>query len=189
MKNFTKVLGIVAMASTLSMVGCGTTHASENPTTGKASIGYQGVLGGNLLNGVSTRYWVNDNVGLEGNLFYGTAGIDIGSSHIGDANLFLGTAKVLYSPVVKENSKFYVGVEGGYGSVGLNDATHSLIPDTTIWTVEPLVGVEFGVKELPELAFNFEVGYKFNHVNIDTPDEVDLNLDGVTVAVGAHYYF
>lgn len=186
-----KSLLLAALALAL---GAGT--ASAAPNAEKFGLGYQGVVAGSFLQGVSGRYWFNDNVAGEVNLFYGTVGLDDvspGGVHLGDADLLLGTAKVIYAPVVKANSRFYVGLEGGLGSIDLNlDQDLPLIggsglSNTSVWTVEPLFGAEFYLSEIPELGFNFEVGYKFHHVNFE--DSTDLNIDGTTVAFGAHYYF
>ncbi len=177
----------VVLAALALALGAGT--ASAAPNANKFGLGYQGVVAGNFLQGISGRYWFDEKVAGELNLFYGTVGADAGSVHLGDADLFLATAKVLYAPVVKPNSRFYVGLEGGLGSIGGDVAS-----DTSIWTVEPLVGAEFNFTEIPELGFNFEVGYKWHHINtsdlsVQGADITDLNIDGTTVAIGAHYYF
>ncbi|MEI7824319.1 MAG: hypothetical protein WCI01_03395 [Chlorobiaceae bacterium] len=180
-----KTVGLVALALAL---GAGT--ASAAPNAEKFGLGYQGVFAGNFLQGVSGRYWFSDTIAGEVNLFYGTVGVnDVtpGGDHLGDADALLGAVKVMYAPVVKANSRFYVGLEGGLGSVGLNVFGDEVLPNSSVWTVEPLFGAEFFLSEIPELGFNFEVGYKFHHLNFN--DSVDLNIDGTTVAVGAHYYF
>lgn len=180
---------VLAVALAL-MFGAGT--ASAAPNAEKFGLGYQGVFAGNFLQGVSGRYWFNDTLAGELNLFYGTVGVDEsapGGDHLGDADALLGTLKVIYAPVVKANSRFYVGLEGGLGSIGLNTdfGPGFGLNNTSVWTMEPLFGAEFFLSEIPELGFNFEVGYKFHHVNFE--DSVNLNIDGTTVAVGAHYYF
>ncbi len=176
----------VVLAALALALGAGT--ASAAPNAGKFSLGYQGVVAGNFLQGISGRYWFDEKVAGEVNLFYGTVGVDVSPVHLGDADLFLATAKVLYAPVVKANSRFYVGLEGGLGSIGLNTVIpNANLTNTSVWTVEPLVGAEFNFTEIPELGFNFEVGYKWHHVNFE--DSADLNIDGTTVAIGAHYYF
>lgn len=186
-----KMKKAVVAAGLAVLLGAGT--ASAAPNAGKVGLGYQGVVAGNFLQGVSGRYWVNDTIAGELNVFYGTAGLALGGSDIGDADLLLGTAKVLYAPVVKSNSRFYVGLEGGLGTADVQDDTGSsiLAGDITVWTLEPLFGAEFYLSEIPELGFNFEVGYKFHHIGYDvaSSDVLDINLDGTTVAFGAHYYF
>jgi hypothetical protein len=163
------------------MLGAGTASAQD----GKIGLGYQGIFAGDILNGVSARYWIDKNWGAELNVFYGTIGADINGTDIGNVDLLLGTAKVLYAPVVKANSKFYVGIEGGLGSVG-----GDIDPvDVSIWTLAPLMGVEYSFSDIPELGLNFEVGYKLHNVNVDTPGpEVDVHINGTFVSLGAHYY-
>ncbi|NTW56647.1 MAG: hypothetical protein HGB20_06345 [Chlorobiaceae bacterium] len=166
------------------MLGAGTASAQD----GKIGLGYQGIIAGDFLNGVSARYWFDKNWGAELNVFYGTAGLDFDNTHAGDADLLLGTAKVLYAPVVKATSKFYVGIEGGLGSVGGDNPLTDNV-DISLWTISPLFGVEYSFSDIPELGLNFEVGYKFHHVNADTPGpEIDVNVDGTFVSLGAHYY-
>ncbi len=188
-----KVRKVITAAALALVFGAGTASAATSepvaPNCGKFGLGYQGVVAGSFLQGVSGRYWINNNVAAEVSLFYGTAGIDSGSSHVGDADLLLGTAKILYAPIVKANSRFYVGLEGGLGDVNLNGNSNPLLPDTSVWTAEPLFGAEFNFAEFPELGVNFEVGYKWHHINADANPDLDINLDGTTVAFGAHYYF
>jgi len=58
-----------------------------------------------------------------------------------------------------------------------------------------LVGSEFSLPFMPEVAFNFDVGY--NYVDGDSDikyagrkvADVDLDLDGIFVTWGVKYYF
>ncbi len=177
------------------MFGAGTVSAAEAPNAGKFGLGYQGVFGGSILQGLSGRYWVNNNVGTELNLYYGKAsieGINFFANSL-DGDLLLATAKVLYAPVVNPHSKFYVGIEGGIGSVNLSADDESTPGDIGVYVVNPLIGSEFNFSEFPEIGFNFEVGYKFHHISYkndpDVPDDISINLDGTFVSLGAHYYF
>ncbi|ACF44649.1 hypothetical protein [Pelodictyon phaeoclathratiforme] len=189
-----KIRKAIAAAALALVFGAGTVSAAtsqpEAPNCGKFGLGYQGVVAGSFLQGVSGRYWFDNNVAGELNLFYGRASVEMGSSELGKGDLLLGTAKILYAPVVKTNSRFYVGVEGGLGSIDGNIGSSMSLPDTSVWTAEPLFGAEFNFTEFPELGVNFEVGYKWHHVNSDLgSNDLDINLDGTTVAFGAHYYF
>lgn len=179
-----KILSAVLLAL---LCGSGSAFAADNsavgPNTQQFSLGYEGILAGDVLQGVSSRYWFNDNIGGELNLCYGRVDFD------GDnADLFLGELKVMYAPIVKQNSRFYVGLEGGIGSIG-GDATANT--DVTVYTISPFVGSEFRFAEIPDMAFNWEVGYKWHRVNIDPDSSSDynVNIDGTFVTVGAHYYF
>ncbi len=165
------------------MLGAGTASAQD----GKIGLGYQGIFAGDILSGVSARYWFDKNWGAELNVFYGTVGAEIDDVEIGNADLLLGTAKIVYAPVVKANSKFYVGLEGGLGSVGGDVVPDDV--DLTIWTLSPLMGVEYSFSDIPELGLNFEVGYKFHNIDIETPgSDFNVNIDGTFVSLGAHYY-
>lgn len=192
-----KMTKAVVAAGLAVMLGAGSAVAAENPMTGKFGLGYQGVFAGDILQGISGRYWATENFGGEINLFYGRAGYDVeflGTEvEDGHGDLLLGTLKLMYSPIVKENSRFYVGLEGGIGSVNAEEDGSEMPGDITVYTINPFFGAEYNFTELPELGLNFEVGYKFHNVSIDEVVDpgvdVDVNLDGTFVSLGAHYYF
>ncbi|HWR01216.1 MAG TPA: outer membrane beta-barrel protein [Chlorobaculum sp.] len=174
------------------MCGAGTASAAEALNVCKASVGYEGVFAGNVLQGLSTRYWFTKNIGSELNVYYGSVGVDSDSEGIdAKGDLFLASAKVLYAPVVKDHSKFYLGLEGGIGSIGAKNDGDDVLPGSlTVYTYGPLVGAEFSFAEIPELGINWEVGYKFHNVNYSHNDtDIDVNLNGTYVSLGAHYYF
>lgn len=158
-------------------------NAIGQDITGKLGLGYQGMLAGDFVQGISARYWASEKAGIEGNIFHAYASLDTGDdddSVDGHALGFLG--KVLYAPVVKDNSRFYVGLEAGYGVITSDEADE----DLDIFIVGPLFGAEYSFQGLPELGFNFEVGYKLTNFSID---DVDLDIAGVGVSFGIHYYF
>lgn len=183
-----KILSAVLLAL---LCGSGSAFAADNsaagPNTQQYSVGYEGVFAGDVLQGVSSRYWFNDNVGGELNLFYGNVGVDSDGYIDGNADLFLAELKMMYAPIVKQNSRFYVGLEGGIGSIGGDVVPDNV--DVTVYTISPFVGTEFRFAEIPDMAFNWEVGYKWHRVNVDTGDDVNVNIDGTFVTLGAHYYF
>lgn len=191
-----KMTKAVVAAGLAVMLGAGSAVAAENPMTGKFGLGYQGVFAGDILQGISGRYWATENFGGELNLFYGNVGLEVEPSGLApldeaNADLLLGSLKLMYSPIVRENSRFYVGIEGGIGSVNVEaDDVDVLDGDITVYTINPLFGAEYNFTELPELGLNFEVGYKFHSVSYEEePLDVDVNLDGTFVSLGAHYYF
>ncbi|NTW52063.1 MAG: hypothetical protein HGB22_05700 [Chlorobiaceae bacterium] len=172
--------------------GAGSASAAEPLNVRKASVGYEGVFAGNVLQGISSRYWFTKNVGSELNVFYGSVGVDSATEDIDiKGDLFLASAKVLYAPVVKDHSKFYLGFEGGIGSIGAKKDDKNVLPgDISVYTYGPLVGAEFNFAEIPELGLNWEVGYKFHNANYsDDSRDIDVNLNGTYVSLGAHYYF
>jgi hypothetical protein len=134
--------------------------------------------------------------GGELNVSYGRLGVNGSGMYSpwddSHASLLMGSAKIMYAPVVRAHSRFYVGLEGGIGNVGLEQNDQDLLPgtDVTVYTISPLIGSEFHFAEIPELGLNWEVGYRFQTLNIDDNNgDVDLKLDGTFVTVGAHYYF
>ncbi len=189
-----KILSAVLLAL---LCGSGNAFAMDNvegPNVKKFSLGYEGILAGNIVQGLSSRYWFNNNVGGELNVSYGRLGINYDGTPIDDSHvsLLMGSAKIMYAPVVRSHSRFYVGLEGGIGNVGIEENDQDALPgtDVTVYTISPLIGSEFYFAEFPELGLNWEVGYRFQTVNIDNDgDDIDLKLDGTFVTVGAHYYF
>ncbi len=182
------------VATGLALVfGMGTASAAEGtnagaPNSGKIGLGFQGIVAGSLLQGLSGRYWASEKVGTELNLFYGKVSLRksenndiININHDTDGNLLLATGKLIYAPVVKKHSLFYVGIEGGVGRVKY---TQDSITSTngTVYLVNPLIGSEFSFSEIPELGFNFEAGYKLHLAG-------PINLNYTSVSVGAHYFF
>ena len=96
-----------------------------------------------------------------------------------DYDVFLLAGKLLYAPIVKENSEFYVGFEGGYGELDYEE-------DLDIMFFGPLFGAEYRFQGLPELGFCWEVGYRFSEFD---GDDGDADMDGIAVSLGVHYYF
>jgi hypothetical protein len=178
------------------MLGAGTAMAAEGPNVGKIGIGYQGMMWGedwteSALNGISARYWINDNVGIQGTLFYGRT--EETDSHDTDQwSTLEGAVKVMYAPVVKENSRVYIGLQGALGRDDFEDDNEDFNSD--FWQIMPLVGFEYNIPGLKEIGFNAEVGYAFN--SYDTANvsshhlywDDDYDDSGVVVSVGAHYY-
>jgi hypothetical protein len=178
------------------LLGCRVASANETINTKKLSLGYQGVFAGDFLQGVSSRYWFSTKIGAELNAFYGTGGIDYKDSGITDykGKLLVTTAKFLYAPVIKEHSRFYVGVESGIGSLWADreneDDGFKDKYNVTVFAIGPLIGSEFTFSEIPELGFNWEVGYKYTGVSTKfSGDDADVSLSGTFASLGVHYYF
>jgi hypothetical protein len=167
---------IVAMA-----FGIGAASAQE------VSVGYQGLIGQgtNYLNGLSVRGWT-DQIGYQGAIFYGQAGVDTPLGDV-DADLWVLNGQVMYAPIVKENSKFYVGLDLGYGGWEVDPSTSPSMDDN-FWMVGPLLGAEYNLPGLPELGFNWEVSYEFLNVDVDDAN-TDIDLSGINVTAGVHYKF
>ncbi len=160
----------------------------------KIGLGYQGVIMGSFLQGVSARGWVQDNVAWELTLAYANGELDMKTAGKEDADVFDMAGKILYSPIVKEQSRFYVGLEAGYGVANASQTASGakVDGDATFWTIGPLFGVEYWFKELPELGFCWEVGYRYNSGTVEVDgvtEDMDLDLHGISVGLGMHYYF
>jgi hypothetical protein len=114
-----------------------------------------------------------------------------------DANTFVLDARVMYAILLRKNSKFYIGGEFGYGNldmeIDIEDIGVRL--DGSIFIINPMIGSEFFFTEIPELGFNWEVGYKIVSTDIKTniadveEADVDLDIKGLGISIGVHYYF
>lgn len=106
-----------------------------------------------------------------------------------DADIDTIETRLAYVLVQRAHSKFYAGGKIGYTMVSADlfggDA------DVDGLTYGLLFGSEWSLDELPELGFNFDVGYDFRDWEVDAGPggDVDLNLDGINVTFGVHYYF
>jgi hypothetical protein len=191
-------LSCVAIAILMVFLSVGSVFAADdagkNFISSKVGIGYQGMIAGNLLNGASVRYWAGDRIGLEGNFFLGAVKATAGGSDAIDADIWSVEAKVMYAFIVRSNSKFYAGAKVGYGQFDfkLGDGTTTDIKGSDFWTPGVLVGAEWSFPTIPEVGFNFEVGYSgliYNSSKLPANTDIDLRIHGVNAAIGLHYYF
>ncbi|OHB66754.1 MAG: hypothetical protein A2Y76_02590 [Planctomycetes bacterium RBG_13_60_9] len=188
-------LGVTVLLALLAFSSSATAADSEDLATEKTiGIGYEGMFLGEFLQGASVRGWLGK-VGLEANVWQSDVGVKIGDLPSVDVSAFVLTGKIMYAPIVREHTKFYLGLQAGLGSIDLptgtlGDIADADIPDTSIdvFVFGPLFGVEYRFQELPELGFNWEVGYSFSSLDMDIVDpSVDLN--GISITLGVHYYF
>jgi hypothetical protein len=143
------------------------------------------MIAGDYLNGISVRGWVGNNFGLEASFFYGGIDAEVDGYNATDSDVFLTEVKAMYALLVKKNSRFYVGAKGGYGKLDI-EVIDEEITDDDLWSCGAFVGSEWNFQGIPELGFNFDVGY--NYMNYDD-DHIDIDLDGIAVTFGIHYYF
>ncbi len=162
--------------------------AAENCNANKLGVGYQGIFFGDMMSGVSGRYWIGPNIGVEGTLFYGNAKFKAEGSDEVKAQLLMLDLKGMYAFLVRQNSKFYAGgqVAFGYYDSGSNRFTAGYF-----FAPGLLVGAEWCIPSLPELGFNFELGYKYVIDRNEAPNgsKYDVDLHGMNLSIGAHYYF
>ncbi len=164
----------IGAVTLLLLAFLGSSVATAQTTIG---VGYQAMFIGDFLQGASVRGWFDNKWGLEGNVMY--ASVDAGSGT--DADMYFLAGKVMYAPIIRENSQFYVGFGGGFGSIDDNLLGYG---DLDTWVAGPLFGAEYRFQGLPDLGFNWEVGYQF--ANMDASGG-DVDLNGITVSLGVHY--
>jgi hypothetical protein len=142
------------------------------------------------------RGWIGDRVGLEASGFYGRSSMEIEEGGEGKyetkGDLWTIEAKAMYAFIVRNYSKFYAGGKIGYGQIDTSGGYEG-IDGTSFWTPGLFIGSEWSFPQLPEVGFNFDIGYSWliydNHVNDDPYMYVNLNLSGISASFGIHYYF
>jgi hypothetical protein len=159
-------------------------ETGKNFIFNKVGVGYQGMVVGSFLNGISVRGWIGDRIGLEASGYYGSADIQPGSDEV-KADLWTIEAKAMYAVVVRNYSKFYVGGKIGYGQIDASEDNNKF-DNKGFWTPGVFVGAEWSFPQLPEVGFNFDVGY--SGILYDN-DDVKINLNGINATFGIHYYF
>ncbi|AKJ65110.1 hypothetical protein [Kiritimatiella glycovorans] len=159
--------------------------AAQGPETSPYGIGYQGQYAGEFLSHASLRMRP---MPIGGQLMLGHWSGDFSDVNIGEGDLYSITGKILYSLVENNYSDFYVGAELGYWDLDAEQGGNDL--DADDWLYGPLMGAEWFFSENSQVGFNFEVAYMFNDIEVDTPGgSADVDLDGVNVTMGIHYYF
>ena len=155
------------------------------PAHAEFGLGYQGILSGDYLQGISARGW-SSNVGFELNLFQAEIELDaedlLGIDE--DAEIWLYSGKLLLAAITRENSRFYWGLEAGMGTVEFGDE------EVDVLLYGLLFGAEYRFQELPELGFNWETGYRFTDIEYEDDDlDSEVGINGIWVSIGIHYYF
>ncbi len=184
-KNFFTCMIVAALIVFACAMPALAEEGKGNYISNKIGVGYQGMFAGDYLNGISVRGWIGNNFGLEASVFYGGIDADANGYDITDSDVTLFEAKAMYAFLVKQNSRFYVGVKGGYGKLDF-DVEGQEIADDDLWSCGAFVGSEWNFQGIPELGFNFDVGY--NYMNYDD-DNLDIDLNGIAATFGIHYYF
>ena len=157
--------------------------SADDGSIGKIGVGFEGMKYGNLITGVSTRSWILNRFGFEGNVFYGKVKCSYSEETI-TGDLWEVEPKVMVAIFVNQNSRFYAGAKLGYGRFGFEAS--DLSKHKGVFNPGVLIGTEFSFSELPELGFNFEFGYSRNLYKIEG---IKITIDGTSVAGGIHYYF
>ncbi len=184
----------ISTAILAALLLCSPALAADQASDWKVGAGYQAMWAGEFLNGISARAWYQDRFGIEGNFFYGGVDFEVSSDWDDmreEADLYVGEIKLMYAPIVREYSKFYIGAQGSIGQFELDGDLIDYKDE--IYGFGVFIGSEFHFQEIPELGFNFDVGYK-HYFYEDKPygssgPEVDIELKGVGATFGIHYYF
>ena len=194
-----KVLCITMM----TLMAVAITHAAEGDNEpGNFGLGYQGIVvsdghdqgGPDVMNAIALR-WAPKAVGGSITLGqYGYSSEDNDSpANEWETSVWSLQGKVLWTLIDRPNSDFYVG-----GLLGVARYDFEATPGggpafTEEWTAVifgGLAGVEWHFTELPEIGFNFEVGYNIETSTFEEPgDEIDTIFAGTSVTMGATYYF
>lgn len=184
------IIVMACIMTFLLILGANTVDAQH-----QIGVGYQGIFPGSM-NGISARGWLRDKWGWDLTLFHMmvTAELDGVES---ETSAFVLDGRFMYAIFLRKNSKFYIGGELGYGNLDMEVDIEGLGAslEGSLFIFNPMIGSEFFFTEIPELGFNWEVGYKIVSTDIETNvadvEEVDLDLDikGCDIIIGVHYYF
>ena len=169
---------VAALILATSMAAFSQAQETTAASTGDIGLGYQGIFLGNFFNGISVRYAPAD-VPMVAQAIYARYAGDVDGRGDGSINMLQG--RLAYVLAEREQSKFYVGGKFGYMNVSADSST--MIDG---FNFGPMFGTEFRFTELPEIGFNFDVGYDFNTMDAQG---TDLDVDGINVTFGCHYYF
>ncbi len=169
-----KLKSLVSAAALAAVMAAPAVFAADS--AGNFGVGVNHAIGEDT-SAVSARYWVTNDAAVQGTGYYHKD--DQGSQSL---RTYEAAVKGIFAPVVRENSKFLVSLEGGYGQAKLE--TPAGENKANNWFVMPALGAEFMMSGLPELGLNFEVGYRYQDSN-----DLDTKSQGVVGTVGAIYYF
>ena len=188
----------------MTLMAVAITHAEGENAPGRLGIGYQGALYGEgyTMNQIALRFAPQP---FGGALVIGQMGSSEESKQDGvktserDSSHLTVQGKFFWTLIDRPNSDFYVGA-----LVGLGYSTYEYTPTgggnvsedtTTEFILGGLAGVEWRFTELPEIGFNFELGYNLAFENDEEKNssysdyEDDSVFGGTYVSLGATYYF
>lgn len=174
-----KILSIAVIALTITSFAQAI-EVTDEP--GKFGIGYQGTFRNGLDwgNGISLRY-APKTVGGALIFTHYTANGREASDNKRDA--WTLDAKMYYNLIQRTNSDFFVGGSLGYSKI--KSKGDEDFKDKTP-TLGILLGAEWKFLDIPEIGFNFEVGYKLGWEDLNGND---TDIFGTYVTIGTHYYF
>jgi hypothetical protein len=186
-ENKMKRILCITIAALMTVV---VAYAEGDNDPGPIGIGYQGIYHpGSVMNEISLR-WAPQPIG--GALAIGHMREIARDNNGSDEESVLLQGKGFWTLIDRANSDFYVGGTVGFAYTEEDYGDHD--HEWTTWILGGLVGVEWNFQELPEVGFNFEVGYNVawesedeNHSGSDANE--DSIFKGSYVSLGAHYYF
>lgn len=171
------------MLSVVGLVALSASPASAKDLTGRFGLGYDTNLPGTAgaLNAVSGRYWVNKQIGIQGELGYTTFSPKGGKSSTG---LGLGVGG-MYSFVDETNMHVYGAAALAFGQAPVTTATG--LDEKSAIGLNLGIGTEFFFADLPNLGFSTGVG--LTYWNISDYGSI-VSLGGADYATfGIRYYF
>lgn len=174
----------IAIATVMAVSLAHAEETSDEP--GNLGVGYQGLAfdgGEYIMNQISVRYAPQP---IGGALVFGHMKRD-GKDGNSDYEYLLLQAKGFYTLIDRPNSDFYVGGSLGWGQYDYQSGSGLNTDEEDTLLIGALAGVEWNFAELPEIGFNFEIGYTAAMENDD--DDGDNIFKGTSVSLGAHYYF
>ncbi|MGB9735272.1 MAG: hypothetical protein ACP5JP_01095 [bacterium] len=134
-----------------------------------------GQIGLPHLDALSVRYWINQDIGIQGDFAF----MDFSPRHASNEASFGFGGKFLYNVIKETNMNLYAG-----GGVYVFTQP---IPDTEAgFSLSALSGIEFFFQGLPNLGFNLELDLGVRYLN-DFGTAFGISADSINA--GFHYYF
>lgn len=154
-------------------------NAMAKDLTERLGLGFNtqiGQIGLPHLDAASVRYWINKDIGIQGDLAF----MDFSPQHGSNQASFGIGGKFLYNFIKEANMNFYAG--GGVYVFTQPDP----IDTEAGFSLSALSGIEFFLQGLPNLGFNLELDLGVRYLN-DFGTAFGISADSINA--GFHYYF
>ncbi len=170
-----KLVYLVTIASMLIA-----SNAMAKDLSQRIGAGFNSQIGlSQHLDAASVRYWINKNVGIQGDLAFMNFSPNNGASQ---TSFGIG-GKFLYNFIEETNMNLYAGAGVYFFSQPPYNNTDSTEGG---FSVSALSGIEFFLQGLPNLGFNLELDLGVRYLN---GDGTAVGISADSINAGFHYYF
>jgi hypothetical protein len=173
------------LAATTMVIGV----QAEGDDPGSFGVGLKGIMSsdGGIMPVAVFRFAPAP---IGGEIQIGQQTVDIDG--VGKTTQLSLNGQLLWSFIQRANSRAYAGGALGVAMLESENDAGTTTVDANVISVGGLVGAEWWMTELPELALNFDVGYYVSSGEDDPGGAIakaDVTLSGILVSLGVTYYF